>query len=216
MGEIIKVLIRTIFFYFFAMVMFRIMGKREVGQLGVIDLVVSILIAELIAISIENLEDSLWNTIVPIAALVLLELSLAFISLKSKKFRTFFDGKPSLIIDKGKVNYKEMVRQRYTIDDLLFELRQKGIKSVEDIDYALLEANGKLSIFKKNMFDKNYPLPVIVDGVVQVTTLKKIHKSKLWLIYMTKKNNVDIKDIFYSFYKGHKLYIIKKSDLSYI
>ena len=213
MEEMLKVLFRTIFFYFFVMVMFRVMGKREVGQLGVVDLVVSILIAELVAISIENVNDSLWLTVIPIGVLVILELLLAFISLKSKKFRNFFDGKPSIIIEGGKVNYKEMVKQRYTIDDLLFELRQKGIKSLENVEYALLESNGKLSIFEKKIFDKNYPLPLIVDGEIQTSTLKRINKSKAWLDYMIKKNNIDLEEIFYCFYKGYKLFIIKRSDL---
>lgn len=213
MNEIINVLFRTIFFYFFSMVTFRIMGKREVGQLGVIDLVVSILIAELIAISIENLDKTIMYTIIPIVSLVILELSLAYISLKSKKFRNFFDGKPSLIIKNGKVCYKEMVRQRYTIDDLLFELRQQSIKSIDIVDYALLEPNGKLSIFKKNTNDKSYPLPLIVDGVVQVSTLKNINKTKTWLNYKLKINNLDVKDVFYCFYDKNKLYLIKRKDL---
>lgn len=213
MQEIMKVLFRTIFFYFFSLVAFRIMGKREVGQLGVIDLVISILIAELIAISIENIKDSMWNTIIPILALVILEIILAYASLKSKKFRTFFDGKPSVIIENGKVNYKEMVKQRYTIDDLLFELRQKGIKSLADIEFAFLESNGKLSIFKKQILNKDYPMPLIVDGKVQVSTLKKINKSKIWLDYKLKQSKLKTEDVFYAFYKGYKLFIIEYKDL---
>lgn len=211
--ELMKVLIRTIFFYFFVMLMFRIMGKREVGQLGVVDLIVSILIAELVAISIENIKDSIFLTVIPIGALVILELAIAFLSLKSKKFRSFFDGKPSVIISKGKVNYKEMVKQRYTIDDLLFELRQKSIKSIEQVEYALLEPNGKLSIFEKKIFDKNYPLPLIVDGDIQTSTLKSIGKTTFWLEYMLKKSNVKREEVFYCFYKGYKLFIIRKNDL---
>lgn len=213
MKEIFIVLFRTVFFYFFVMLMFRIMGKREVGQLGVIDLIVSILIAELVAISIENTKDTLMLTVVPIAALVGLELFLARVALKSKRIRTFFGGKPSLIIENGKVNYKEMVKQRYTIDDLLFELRQKGIKSIENVDFALLETNGKLSIFEKKLFDKNYPLPLIVDGEIQTSTLRKLNKSVYWLDYVLKKNRLSKDDVFYCFYKGYKLFIIKKTDL---
>lgn len=213
MKELFSVLFRTVFFYFFVMFMFRIMGKREVGQLGVVDLIVSILIAELVAISIENVKDSMFYTIIPISALVILEIVLARISLKSKRLRTFFGGKPSLIIDKGKVNYKEMVKQRYTIDDLLFELRQKGIKSLESVEYALLEPNGKLSIFEKKIFDKNYPLPLIVDGEIQSSTLKRLHKSSLWLEEALRKNQITKDEVFYCFYKGYKLFIIKKSDL---
>lgn len=207
------VLFRTVFFYFFVMFMYRIMGKREVGQLGVVDLIVSILIAELVAISIENTSDSIFLTIIPIGLLVVLEIVLARISLKSKKVRTFFGGKPSIIIDRGRVDYKEMVRQRYTMDDLLLELRQKSIKSLESIEYAFLEPNGKLSIFEKKLFDKNCPLPLIVDGEIQTTTLRKIGKTKLWLREKLKTQNLSVQDVFYCFYKGYNLYIIKNGDL---
>lgn len=213
MIEFLLVLFRTVFFYFFVMTMYRIMGKREIGQLGVVDLIVSILIAELVAISIENISDSIFMTIVPIGLLVILEIALAKLSLKSKKVRTFFGGKPSIIIERGKVDYKEMVRQRYTMDDLLLELRQKGIKSLETIDYALLEPNGKLSIFEKKLFDKNIPLPLIVDGEIQTSTLKLIKKSKLWLRENLRKQNLAVSDVFYCFYKGYTLYIIKKNEL---
>ena len=164
-----QVIFRTVFFYFFVLFCYRLMGKREIGQLGVIDLIVSILIAELIAISIENIEDSIFLTIVPIVMLVILEISLAFVSIKSRKVRTFFDGKPSLIICNGKVNYNEMVKQRYSLDNLLLSLRQKEIKNLDDIEYAFLEPNGKLSIFKYNVFKtpSAYPMPLILDGNIQ-------------------------------------------------
>lgn len=213
MKEFLIVLFRTVFFYFFVMTMYRIMGKREVGQLGVVDLIVSILIAELVAISIENTSDSIFLTIIPIGLLVVLEIVLAKISLKSKKIRTFFGGKPSIIIDKGKVDYQEMVRQRYTMDDLLLELRQKGIKSLESVEYAFLEPNGKLSIFERKLFDKNLPLPLIVDGEIQSHTLKLINKSKLWLRECLRKQNLSVNDVFYCFYKGYSLYVIKKGEL---
>lgn len=213
MKEMFIVLYRTLFFYFFAMFMFRLMGKREVGQLGVIDLVVFILIAELVAISIENTDSSMWLTIGPISLLVFLEIILARLALKSKKIRTFLDGKVSVIVDHGKVNYKEMVKQRYTMDDLLFELRQQEIKSIEDVDYAILETNGKLSIFKKKLFDRSFPMPLIIDGEIQTSTLKSIKKSRVWLEYMLRKNNLSSSDVFYCFFKGYKLFIIKKSDI---
>lgn len=213
MKEMFMVLFRTVFFYFFVMLMFRLMGKREVGQLGVVDLIVSILIAELVAISIENTKDTIFLTVIPIAVLVGLEIFLARIALKSKHIRTFFSGKPSVIIDRGRVDYKEMIKQRYTIDDLLLELRQRSIKSIEDVEYALLEPNGKLSIFQTKIFDKSYPMPLIVDGEIQTSTLRRIKKSTTWLKEILKKNSLSESDIFYCFYKGYKLFIIKKTDL---
>lgn len=213
--DLLRVIFRTSFFYFFVLICYRIMGKREVGQLGIIDLMVSILIAELIAISIENIKDSIFLTIVPIIILVILEITLAFISVKSRKFRVIFDGKPSLIICNGKINYHEMIKQRYNMDDLLISLRQKEIKNIEDVEYAFLEPNGKLSVFKYNLFKMStpYPMPLILDGSIQKKALKYIHKSGAWLDYILKSKGLKVEDIFYCFYKKKKLFIIKKNEV---
>lgn len=212
--EIFNVLFRTLFFYFFITLCYRIMGKREVGQLGIIDLIVSILIAELVAISIENINDSIFLTILPISVLVVLELVLAFISIKSRTFRTVFGGKPSLIIIHGKINYHEMVKQRYSLDDLLLSLRQKEIRNIEEVEYAFLEPNGKLSIFKYNFFKLGsaYPMPLIVDGSIQKKALKYIHKTTTWLENELKNKKLETKDVFYAFYKKDKIYIVKKNE----
>ena len=213
--ELFTVLFRTLFFYFFVLIAYRIMGKREIGQLGVIDLIVSILIAELVAISIEETENPIYLTIIPIALLVILEVLFAYISIKSRKFRTLFDGKPSLIICNGKINYKEMVKQRYSLDDLLVSLRQQGIKDLDMVEYAFLEPNGELSVFKYNLFKlkSSYPMPLILDGSIQKGALKHIHKSEAWLKSELKNKNLTYEDIFYAFYKNKKIYIIKKSDV---
>jgi uncharacterized membrane protein YcaP (DUF421 family) len=206
---------RTLFFYFFVTIGYRLMGKREIGELGVIDLIVSILIAELVAISIENYDRSIMLTIWPITILVSIEILFAYLSMKSRTFRNIMDGKTSIIINHGILNYKEMIRQRYSLDDLLLGLRQEGIKSIEEVEYAFLESNGKLSIFKYNLFktDGNYPMPIIVDGVIQEVTLKNIHKTKLWLKTYLKRQNTDLTNVFYAFYKNHKVYLIKHSDI---
>ncbi len=205
--ELLTVVFRTTFFYFFIVLAYRIMGKREIGQLGIIDLIVSILIAELVAISIENSNDSIFFTIIPITLLVVLEITLAFISIKSRLFRNVFGGKPSLIIANGNVNYKEMVRQRYSMDDLLLSMRQKEIKSIDEIEYAFLEPNGKLSIFKYNPFHtkSNYPMPIIVDGTLQEKALTFIKKDKRWLMQELARKNLNIEDVFYAFKKKSNL-----------
>ena len=213
--ELLTTVFRTVFFYFFVTLGYRLMGKREVGQLGVIDLIVSILIAELVAISIENIDKSILLTIIPISLLVIIEIVLAFISIKSRTFRNIFAGKPSIIINHGIINYKEMVKQRYSIDDLLLSLRQNSIKSIEDVEYAFLESNGKLSVFKYNFFktNSNYPAPIIIEGVIQDKTLKDIKKTKTWINLYLRKQQINLQDIFYAFYKNKKIYIIKKSDI---
>ena len=148
--DILIVLGRTLFFYFFILFSYRIMGKREIGQLSISDLTISILIAELVAISIENRNDATILTITPILLLVFLEVLLAFIQLKFNRIRVLMDGKPSLIIRDGKLNVKEMVKQRYSLDDLLLSLREKQVKGLNEIDYAILETNRKFSISFKN------------------------------------------------------------------
>lgn len=214
--ELLTTVLRTLFFYFFVTFAYRIMGKREVGQLGIVDLIVSILIAELVAISIENVDKSIMLTIAPISLLVVIEVALAYLSTKSRWFRQIFTSKPSVIINHGVINYKEMIKQRYSLDDLLVSLRQASIKSIEDVEYAFLESNGKLSIFKYNLFktDSAYPAPIIVDGVIQENTLKNIRKNKIWIKLYLRNQNIKLEDIFYAFYKNGKIYTILKSNVN--
>lgn len=214
--ELLTTVLRTLFFYFFVTFAYRIMGKREVGQLGIVDLIVSILIAELVAISIENVDKTIMLTIAPISLLVVIEVALAYLSTKSRWFRQVFTSKPSVIINRGVINYKEMIKQRYSLDDLLVSLRQASIKSIEDVEYAFLESNGKLSIFKYNLFKTNsaYPAPIIVDGVIQENTLKNIRKTKIWIKLYLRNQNINLEDIFYAFYKNGKIYTILKSNVN--
>lgn len=210
---ILNALFRTIFFYFLVVLAYRIMGKREISQLEIIDLIVSILMAELIAISIENMDDSIILTIVPIVALVVLEIVLAKLSLKSRKFNELMSGKPSLLIVNGKIKFKELIKNRYSLDDILLELRQNGIKSLSDVEYAILEPNGKLSVFKYNILKtkSDFPLALIIDTVIQEDTLKYLKKDKEWLINKLHSKNILLNDVFYSFYKNNKIYIINKN-----
>ena len=148
------VLGRTLFFYVLITAVYRFMGKREIGELSIMDLIVSIFIAELAAISIDNYKESIFLSIIPMFVLVIIQIAVAKISLKSAKTRSVIDGEPSVIINRGKVNFKEMLKQRYNLDDLLTQLRAQSIKSIEEVDYAILETSGRLSVFKKDE-DKN-------------------------------------------------------------
>lgn len=213
MMDILNALFRTVFFYFLVVIAYRVMGKREISQLQVIDLIVSILMAELIAISIENIDEPMYIAIVPIVALVIIEIILGKISIRSKKFNELMTGKPSLLVVNGKIKFKELIKNRYTLNDLLLELRQNGIKNISDVEYAVLEQNGKLSVFKYNLLKikSDYPMPLIVEGDIQEDTLKNINKNKEWLINKIHNKGMLINDIFYCFYKNNKIYIINKN-----
>ncbi len=207
------IIIRTIFFYFFIFLVYRIMGKREVGQLGIIDLIVSILIAELAVISIENYNNNLFKSIIPILTLLIIQLSLAHITLKNPKIRIFLDGNPSIIIKEGKINYQEMLKQKYNLDDLISQIREKGYKSIEEIEYAILENNGQLSVFPYNKEKNSLPLPIILDNQIQKDTLKELNKDEEWLIEILNKKNISLEEVFYAFYKNNNLFIIRNKDL---
>ena len=206
------VVFKTLFIYVLVAIIFRVMGKREVGQLGTFDLVVFILIAELVALALEHKDGFLIN-LVPVIILVLLQIVISKMSLKSVKFRNFVDGKPVIIIKNGIVNFKNMVEQRYTLDDLLLQLREKDVRSLDEVDYAILETNGKLSVFKKDDKDKKtYPLPIILDGKVEFDNLYAIGKTKTWLLNTLIEKNISATDVFYAFTKNNELYIIRKDE----
>ncbi len=205
---------RSFFFYILIGVLYRIMGKREVAELSIMDLVVSIFIAQIASIAIENYDKSIFMSIVPIAVLVTMQVISSILELKSHKARELIDGKNSVIINKGKINFEEMTKQRYNLEDLLSQLREQGIKSLEEVDYAILETSGELSIFKKcDDSTRTYPLPVIVDGRVQEETLIQIGKSNKWLEDELDKDNLKAEDIFYAFYKSKNLFLIKRENI---
>ena len=191
---------------------YKIMGKRELGELSLVDFVISTILSQMIAISIENYKEPLLYTLSPLIVLVLLQVLLAKISLKSKRIRNFLDGKESLIINKGILNIKEMVKQRYSLDDLLTQLRDKSVRSIDEVDYAILETGGKLSVFKKDDKDKNlFPLPLILDGNIEYNNLNYINKDEYWLMDILKEKNTKLENVFYSFLKGNDVFIIKKN-----
>lgn len=212
--DYVIVLERTFLFYILITVLYRFMGKREVGQLGIVDLIVSILIAELAAMSIDNRKESVFLSILPIVSLVLIQIGMAYYSLKNAKVRDAFDGIPSVIIKKGIINFKEMVKQRYNIDDLLTQLREQHIRSIEEVDYAILETSGNLSVFKKNgELSKEYPMPLILDGEIQKNTLTEIGKNEQWVTKVLNEKNIQIEEVFYAFYRRKELFIIKHENI---
>ena len=210
--DILIVLFRTLLFYVVIAFVYRFMGKREVGELSIMDLIVSILIAELAAIAIDKYKSNLLITIIPIIALVIVQIVVAKISLKSPEVREKIEGIPSVIINRGKLNFEEMLKQRYNLDDLLTQLREKSIKSIEEVDYAILETSGKLSVFLKDK-ERKLPLLVILDGEVDYDTLTQIGKDSKWLDKKLSDEQIEIENVFYAFYKNNNLFLIKRENV---
>lgn len=211
MIDLLIISYRTVLFYFLILLVMRIMGKREVGELGVIDIVVFIIIAEVAAFALDSPDEKLIEAIVPILILVAIQLISSYISLKSKKFRDLVDGDPSTLIRDGIIMEKEMRKQRYNLDDLFQQLREQNVGSVRDVTYAFLEPSGNLSVFTKG--DTQPALSLISDGIVQIRHLKLINKTEKWLFDELKKQGInDVTQIFYCTYENNELKYQLKDD----
>ncbi len=143
------VLIRTIILYLIVLFVIRIMGKAELSKMSPFQLIVVFMIAELASIPIESPDVSMITGVAAIFTLLFLQVLISFISLKSEKFKNFFSGKPSVLIDSGEINQKELKALRITINDLMEQLRIGGSPSISEVDFAIMESNGDLSIIPK-------------------------------------------------------------------
>ncbi len=206
----IIIILKTIFLYFFIILVYRIMGKKEVGQLGIIDLIVTILIAELATKSLDSKDASLLLSIIPITTILFLQVILSYITMKNNHIRHFIEGTPTVIIKNGKLMFHEMSKLRYSLEDLISQLREQGVRSIDEVNFAVLENNGKLSIFESG---NDYPMPLILDGVIDYYVLKEINKDEKWLLKLLHKKNLVLEDVFYAFYSKNKTFIIKKDEL---
>ena len=212
MEELLHIAFRTVLLYLAIVIIFRVMGKREIGELSLLDLVVFIMIAEIAAIIIEDTERSIWESLVPMITLVVIQILLAYISLKSKSFRDVIDGKPSIIINKGRIDEGAMRKQRYNFDDLLHQLRQEGIGDIADVEYAILESSGKLSVLKSKDGGM-LALPVIIDGAILEDNLLKLKKDRQWLkAELKSKGYTNIRNISYCSFGDKGIYVDIKDE----
>jgi uncharacterized membrane protein YcaP (DUF421 family) len=188
------------------------MGKREIGKLSIFDLIVSFMIADLSAMLIEDKKLELLIGITPILTIVGLQILLSFIMLKSRNIRHLIDGEPTVIVQHGKILDKVMAKSRYNMDDLMMQLREKNISSIGDVEFAILETSGKLSIFPKtgknpatkddmnirNLKTFHPPIPVVMEGKVLEEGLEQLGQNRFWLKKeLRKKGYKELHDIFY-------------------
>ena len=213
--EIFQIIYKTILCYFFILFCLKIMGKREIGEISSFDIVVFFIISELFSLSLNEPEHSILRSIIPVSIIVLLQLVTALISLYVPKFRSLMEGKKSYLIYKGVIQQNEMKRQRYTIEDLMAQLRMKEIQTPQDVEYAILENNGELTIIKKDNCIMLSPDPLIMDGKINKTALARITKDEVWLVEELKKLGfIDVSKLFLVLYLKNGLYIVpfKKGD----
>ena len=211
LNEILTILFRTLICFILLIVSMKIMGKREIGQLSLFDFLIILIIADVIIIGIENYSKSVLIFLIPLFILVFSQKLIAIIDLKIPKIRKAFDGKEELIIIKGKLNIEAMKKEKYNMSDLYSQLREKSIRSLEEVEYAVLETNGNLSVFTYKENINVFPLPIIVSGEIEEENLKYINKSKKWVTEQLKKQGIkNIKDIYGASFIDNNLKIVKK------
>ena len=195
--------VRTIILYAVVVIAMRIMGKRQIGELQPSEFVVAIMISELAAIPMQATGIPLVNGIVPIVTLMAAEVGVSYVSLKNKKARDIISGKPSILIRNGQIDIAEMKRLRFNIDDLIEELRISNFPNISDVELAILETNGKLSVQPKGekqgvtLSDLGIqPSPngltniVISDGVLDHKALHRAGYDEQWLEKKLKQYNI--------------------------
>ncbi|MBE3576149.1 MAG: DUF421 domain-containing protein [Limnochordales bacterium] len=210
--RILTVVGRSVLFYFLLLAGLRVSGKREVGRLAPMDLVVAVMVAEGSVMAISNLKIPVWDGVVVIITLIALEILLSWASTKSLKVRTWVAGQPSVVIRNGQIIEDELRKMNYNVNDLLAQLRGKGIANVEDVEFAILETSGELSVFPVSQkrplqpadvgVPTNYegiPLPLIVDGQVLYESLKRANLDLGWLKgALAARGIANVKDVFFA------------------
>lgn len=195
------VLIRTCILYFLVVLALRLMGKRQIGELQPHELVITIMISDLATSPMQDTRQPLLQGIVPIITLLILEITISIISLKSNVARRIFDGSPSILIYQGKINKKALRNQNFSVEDLLEEIRNNGDLDISDIAFAILESNGKLSLIttkdqNKKPSEMSIPIVLMLNGKSNKEALKRINKSEEWLITEINNKGYPIENVF--------------------
>ena len=194
---------RAIVLYLIVLVVMRLMGKREIGQLQPFELAISIMIADLASIPMTEIGIPIFNGIVPILGLLVMHLILSLINLKSLKAREIICGNPSILIYRGKINEKELKKERFTINELEERLRGNNVVNLGDVEYAILETSGQVTVIqkpeKRNTIPEDFnivpeyegiPYDLVVDGKVMNKNLKAIGKNYNWLKKQVEKFDI--------------------------
>ncbi len=195
--------VRTVILYVFIIAGIRLMGKRQVGELEPSELVLALILADLAAVPMQDFGIPLLSGVIPILTLLALTMLISMLTMKSVKFRALICGRPSIIVENGILHQREMAKNRFTVDELMEELRMKGISDIATVKYAILETNGQLSVLpfnqekpptaqdmKMNLKETGLPIVIINDGRVLDHNLATRGYDRAWLDRQLKAHGV--------------------------
>ena len=217
---------RTIITYILLVGAMRLMGKRQLGELELSELVITMLLSELASIPIADNTIPLTFSLIPIAVLISMEVIISYVSIKSRKVKKIIGGSPSIIINKGRICRSEMEKVRLSLDELISQLRLKDVADIGDVEYAILEENGQISVIPKvsartvtvsdlgiAKAESGIIHTIVADGQISDFNLKLIGRGRKWLMSTLKKNKCRLEDVFImSVDDGGSVSIIKKGD----
>jgi uncharacterized membrane protein YcaP (DUF421 family) len=210
----IIVAIRAFVLYFVLLLSMRIMGKGDLGELQPFDLVVSLMLAELAVMPMEDLDAPLLHGLMATSVVMFLQCLISYISLKSNSARKIICGTPSVIYDHGKFNVKDMNKLRINMNDILGQMRLKGFYNFEDIDYLIMETNGDVSVVAPESESakrcKRLPIAVILDGQIMYNNIKRYNISEQELNKSLKKQKLNHKEVLYGFIDEDDKFIFYK------
>lgn len=216
---------RAIILYILVLIVMRLMGKREIGQLQPFELAISIMIADLASIPMTEIGIPITNGIMPILGLLVMHLLISIINLKSSKIREIICGKPRILIFRGKIDENALKKERYSINELQEKLRSNGIMNLGDVEYAILETSGEITVVqkpnKRNTIPEDFGImpeyegiayDLIVDGKIMGDNLTKIGKDYEWLKNQVKKFKMNPKDVFIATIDGKGQFFCQKKE----
>lgn len=214
------VFIRSIILYIAVLISMRIMGKGEIAEMNCFDLVITLLIAEVASLPMENNDIPMINGIAALTGLVAMQTVVSFLSLKFRTASIILSGKPSILINKGQIDYKELKKERISINELLEQLRIQGYFNIKYIQYAILETDGSLSIVPTSNYNStppreynHIPMPLILDGKIIKENLKKFEKDEMWLMGILKSYDIEkVKDVLICILDEYDKIVIQKKN----
>ena len=189
----LSIVIRTVILYILLAFSLRITGKRQIGELDVSELVSTLLISEIASIPIDDPDIPMLNAIVAILLIVSIEIIISSVKNKSEKLKSVVEGTPDYIIYKGRLLQKRLYENRISVNELLSELRTQGIGSIDEVEYAILEQCGSLSVMKKG--ESMLGHTIIIDGKIIVETVSKMGYNKAWVEKRLSEERVHLKDV---------------------
>lgn len=210
----IVLIVRTIISYLLMLLLIYLQKKDQNKKLLILDKIILLLIIVINSNLILNYDINVLIYIIPIITLLLLREVTRLILIDNNKVKNIFEKDPIILVKNSKIYFKNIIDHNYSIDTLLTELRKNRFYSLKDIKYVFLESDNTLSIFPydKNKFE-TYPIPIILDGILNDFLLKELHLTKEKIEKMLIRDNLLIEDIYYAMYENNKLFIIRKDEL---